>query len=773
MGIVYEAEQLEPVVRRVALKVMKPGLDTKQVLARFEAERQALAVMDHPYIAKVLDAGVTEAGRPYFVMELVKGIPLNDYCDSFKLSMRARLELFIEICRAVQHAHQKGVIHRDLKPSNILVAERDDRPVPRIIDFGVAKAISQPLTERTLVTEFGRAIGTPAYMSPEQAGMSGLDIDTRTDIYSLGVLLYELLVGSLPVEPHEVGGMPEFFAQLVMRETDPPTPSARFTSLAGQRKAVAEFRHTDPKSLARELKGDLDWIVMKAMEKERSRRYDTANGLAMDVERHLHEEPVLARPPSAAYRLSKFVVRNRPAVIAATVVAVAVIGGAITATVGMVRASRAEAATAREAEALRQVSDFLVGLFQVNDPSEARGNSVTARELLDRATERIEVELAQQPQVQAQLMLTMGEAYQSLGLYDQAAPMLERGVAVRETLHGGDHIAVGQGLFKLAELFRKQGKYVEAEQLYERAATIQEAREGPTSPALAATLTGLGNAHVSQGKFDQAEPLLERGLRIREAAHVPNQLEVAQSYGALGSLYTRQGRYAEADSMFTRVLATREKKFGHDHPDVAQTLSDLGGVRWLQGNLDDADHFFRRSLDTRVRMLGPDHPQLGSILNNLGVLAWTRGDYREAASLYRRALDIYEKTLGANHPRVAGALNNIAETHWKLENYVEGERLFRRALTIKERVLEPAHPSIAVTLNGLANLYRDQRRYRDAEPLYRRALSIREKALGETDPAVLETLTDYAAMLRGAGRAAEAIPLEARADSIKATRAAG
>jgi serine/threonine protein kinase/Tfp pilus assembly protein PilF len=766
MGVVYEAEQSEPVTRRVAIKILKLGMDTHSVVARFDAERQALAVMDHPGIAKVLDGGATETGRPFFVMELVHGVPLSEYCDFRRLTLSERVGLFIKLCQAVQHAHHKGVVHRDLKPSNVLVSEQDGVPDPKIIDFGVAKAIGQRLTEQTLVTQLGEAIGTPAYMSPEQAEASGMDVDSRADIYSLGVMLYEVLVGDLPVDPREIGQQ-AFLARLVMRETSPPTPSTRFGALGDRQGTIAEFRHTPPAELRRELKGDLDWIVMRAMDADRNRRYETANGLALDLQRYLNNEPVLARSPSVKYRVGKFVRRHRAAVVAATGLAIAVVLGLVGTSAALIRAIRAEARVAREAAVAEQVSNFLVGLFEVSDPGEALGNSVTARELLDSGAVRITDELADQPLVQARLMLTMGDAYRSLGLYQQARPMLERTLALRQTRFGENHIEVAEGLYQLGRIIRLQGGYDEAEQLYHRALTIQEARLGPDHPVVAATLLGLGRTFVARGKFDEAEPLLERSLRIQERALEPDDARITGSLGSLATLYMARGRYEEADSLFSRSLAIREKAYGSDHLTVAQVLSDLGAVRWSQGQLDDADRLFRRSLVIRARVLGPDHPQLASILNNLGVLVWTRADYEQADSLYRRALGIYEQALGPDHRRTAGAVNNLAETRWKLGDYQEGERLFRRALAVKERVLEPQHPSIAITLNGLANLLRDWGRHGEAEPLYRRALEIRESVLGQHDPFLAETLKDYATMLREVNRHREADSLEAL------TRAAG
>ena len=730
MGVVYVAEQTEPVRRRVALKIMKAGMDTKQVVARFEAERQALAVMEHPNIAKVLDGGASETGRPYFVMELVRGVPLTEYCDMHRLSTRDRLTLFISVCHAVQHAHQKGVIHRDLKPSNVLVALQDDRPVPKVIDFGIAKAVSQRLTERTLVTEYGQAIGTPAYMSPEQAEMSGLDVDTRTDIYSLGVMLYELLVGRLPIDPAELG-MPAFLAQLVMRQTTPPTPSGRLSTLGRDQRVVASSRQTDMPTLRKEIKGDLDWIVMKAMDPDRTRRYETVNGLAMDLQRYLHDEPVVARPPSPGYRLAKFVKRHRAAAAGAAIAVLALAIGTTLATAGLVRARRAETETRQEAEAVRQVADFLVGLFHVSDPSEARGNTITAREILDRGAKEITTGLEDQPAIQARLMQTMGQVYSELGLYDEARPLLEQAVALREKLDGPNQLGVTGGLLDLAGVARRQGSFAQSESLYTRA------------------------------------------LKIREAALGPNDSAVATVLSGLGGLYFTQGKYAKAESVLTRAIAVREHALGSNAPPLAGPVGTLGAVYWAQQRYADAEPLLQRALALNERAHGPEDLNVAASLNNLGALYWTEKKYAGAESLYVRAQHIYEKVLGPDHPDVAAILNNLGELAWAQKKYAQAEPLFRRSLAIKRKVLKPDHPSIAISENGLANVLRDEGRYREAEALYQQALALRERVLGADNPNVAETLRDYATLLRKTGRAAEAARLEARAQAIANRTATG
>ena len=724
MGIVYEAEQGEPVRRRVALKVIKIGMDTKQVVARFEAERQALAVMEHPSIAKVLDAGETDTGRPYFSMELVQGVRLTDFCDTHQLSIRARLELFIRLCDAVQHAHQKGVIHRDLKPSNVMVIEQAGTPIPKVIDFGIAKAIAHRLTDRTLVTEHGQAIGTPAYMSPEQAEMSGLDVDTRTDVYSLGVMLYELLVGRLPLDPDDLG-MPAFIAQLVLRETDSPIPSAGFGNLGDLSQQIAKLRRVDATTLRRELRGDLDWIIMKAMDKDRMRRYDTVNGLAMDIRRHLADEPVVARPPSTADRMTKFVRRNKVAVIAGSLVAASVVVGLALASVGLVQARRAQAEAAREAQAAREVSDFLVRLFEVSDPSEALGNSITAREILDLGAAQIRDELTDQPVVQARLMGTMGYVYSALGLYDEGRPLLEQSLALRERALDPEH------------------------------------------PDVAQSLKDLANLHRAVGNFAEAGPLLERALAIEEAAYGPVHAAVGETVSALATLHWSLAQYAEAQPLFERSVAIKEELFGPTHEEVGLGLSNLGGVLLSQGQLAEAEPLLRRALTIREKVLDPNHPDLAGTLNNLGALYWMQGDYAQAEPLYQRTLEIYETTLGPEHPNTASGLNNLGETYWALGRFDEAEPHLTRALAIKEKILGADHPSTANTLQAVANLQRDQGRHDDAEATYRRALAIRERVLDPSAPEIAETLDDYAELLRTLGRTAEADRLEARATAVR------
>ncbi|HVF38777.1 MAG TPA: serine/threonine-protein kinase [Gemmatimonadaceae bacterium] len=719
MGIVYEAAETGAVRRSVALKIVRAGLNSREVRARFDAERQALALMDHAGIAKVLQAGETPAGEPFFAMELVKGPSLTEYCDNKRLPTEERLRLFAAVCHAVQHAHQKGVIHRDLKPTNILVAEQDGRAQPKVIDFGIAKALGLQLTERTLVTHVGFALGTAAYMSPEQAESSGVDVDTRTDIYSLGVILYELLVGRLPIDP-SVHGIHAFLARLASGETNAPRPSARYTNLGEHRLTIAHARNTDPDRLRRDLRGDLDWIAMKALDADRTCRYETAASMAADIERYLDDRPVIARPHTPAYRLRKFARRNRVGVAAGSVAILALLTGVVFASAGMIRAQRAEKVAAHEAEAARQVSDFLVGLFKLADPSEATGAHVTARELLDRGAQKSLIDLRQQPELQGRMMHTIGTAYLALGLYEDARRQLEQALAGRVRALGPNHLAVAE------------------------------------------TELALGDVLRSHGDVDAADRHLNRALDIRTAALGKEDPAVARVIAAIAPLRWKQGRTAEAESLYKQVLAIDEKKLASDDPILAKDYAGLGVVYWAQQKYPEAERMMRRSLDVQERRLGPNHPDLAGMLNNLGGLHWSQGRYAEALTLYQRTRGIYERTLDPSHPNVASVLNNIGETYWKMGRHADAEPLFRRALQIKEAKLKSTDPSLAITLNGLAGTLRDAGRAPEAEAAYKRALSIRVSALGAASPDVAESVKDYAQLLRSNGREAEAEALVAR-----------
>jgi tetratricopeptide (TPR) repeat protein len=767
MGVVYLAEQVEPVRRRVALKVIKLGMDTKSVIARFEAERQALAVMSHPNIARVFDAGATAAGRPYFVMELVQGVPITDYCDRNTLTTTERLELLIPVCEAVQHAHQKGVIHRDLKPSNILVSVLDGRPQPKIIDFGIARATSQRLSTATFVTEQGQMIGTPDYMSPEQAEMSGLDVDTRTDIYSLGVILYQLLTGDLPFDPARLraGGMGEI--QKMLREVEPPKASTRVGTRKGTRTEAAEKRRTDPGSLRRLLRGDLDWITMRAMAKDRTRRYASASELAADIERHLHSEPVLAGPPRASYRIGKYIRRHKVGVAAAGIALAAVLVGTAGTSLGFIKARRAERKAVMEAETAKQVSDFLVSLFAVSDPSESRGNTVTAREILDQGAARIEKDLAGQPLTQARLMTTIGDVYKGLGLYAKAGTMLDKGLALRRERLGEKSPEVLDSLQDVGDLRRREGKYDEAERTLKQALAVSEAVRGTDDLQTAIVLHSLGVLYDTQGRFAEAESLLRRAVAIREKVLGPADVDVARSLNSLAVTLWNEGRYADAESALKRSLAIKEKALGENHPDVANTLTNLGILYKTQGNYRDAEPYLVRSLAVMEKVYGPDHPDVADNLNNLAVFYEEQKKYPQAEAAYKRALAIWEKALGPEHSDVGIVLHNMANLYRNEGKFTQAEPLYLRSQAIWEKSLGPDHPYVAASFRERATLYREMKKPAEAESLYKRALVLGEKNSAADPLELAQTLTDYAALLRDMKRDKEAAALEARAKTIQ------
>jgi serine/threonine protein kinase/tetratricopeptide (TPR) repeat protein len=729
MGAVYLAEQEQPIRRKVALKVVKLGMDTKEVIARFESERQALAMMNHPNIAQVYDAGTTERGAPYFVMEYVAGIPITDYCDMQRLSTQERLEIFIPVCQAVQHAHQKGIIHRDIKPSNVLVAVQDGKPVPKIIDFGIAKATNQRLTEKTVFTQQGFLIGTPEYMSPEQAEMTGLDVDTTTDIYSLGVLLYQLLVGALPFDAGALRRAGYDEIRRMIREEEPPKPTTKLSSLGQSAKEIAERRRTDVASLAKDLRGDLEWVTMKAMAKDRTRRYASASELAMDIGRSLRFEPVLAGPPSSVYRIGRYIRRHRGGVIAATVVLVAILIGTAGITIGLLRAVRAEKKAVEEAATAKRVSDFLVDLFKISDPSKAKGNTVTAREILDRGAKKVEEELVGQPPIQARMMETMGTVYSSLGLYPQAQAMLEKALQLKRKIHGIDHLRVAETLHYLGIVYEEQGKYEEAASQFNKSLDIRSKQLKPDDPEIARSLNSLAIILYSQGKYAEAEPLFERSLAIKEKAERPDELDVADTLINLGALKQAQGKNADSEAFFKRALAVSEGKLGAENPDLVAT-----------------------------------------ILNDLGSCYESQGRRLEAEPLYSRSLAIWEKLLGPDHPDVAIALHNLANLYRNVGKHTQAEPLYLRSLAIWEKTLGPDHPHVGTSLRERANLYRDQGRYAEAEPLYVRSLQIFEKSPDENHRHVKDTMENYILLLRKTNRAEEALKLENRLKDIQSQK---
>jgi len=732
-GVVYLAEQREPIRRRVALKILKPGMDSKRVIARFKAEEQALAMMEHPCIARVLDAGTTSpsAGSlPYFAMEHVAGVPITDYCDLHTLSTRQRLDLFTLVCDAVQHAHQKGVIHRDLKPSNVLVAVQDGQPTPKVIDFGVAKAVSQRLTEQTIFTEQGQLIGTPEYMSPEQAEMSGLNIDTRTDIYSLGVLLYELLVSALPFDPKSLRQAGYSEIQRIIREQDPPKPSTRLSGLGGQSAAVAHQRRTDLVTLAGQLRGDLDWITMKAMEKDRTRRYSSASELAADIRRHMNNEPVLASPPGAAYRVRKFIRRHRLGVAAAAAVGLALILGIASTTTMAVVASRQRKAaeenaqsTRREAAKVEAVNQFLRGMLSSADPRE-KGRDITVREVLDQAAKQADEGLMKdQPEIEAMVRTTLGQTYEALGLYPIAELHLRTALDLRRRA-GDRSVDTARSLNNLAALLHQRGDAAEAVRLCRQGLDILREKKGPRDAETLTSISNLAYMLQEQGKHAEAEPLAREALASRRAALGDRHVDVAFSLNNLATLRFAQGDVAEAASLLREALDILQSVHGREHPNVLTAMNNLASLLKKQGSREEAERLEHEVLRMRRKLLGDEHPDVAASLNNLAQSLASRGAYRDAAPLLQEAASIFRGSLGDDHPSLAVVLENLAVSLLQDGDYSKADPAFREALAIRQKQSPQPHVDWLDSLVGLGECLELAGEHIEAESLLRKCLAI-------------------------------------------------
>jgi serine/threonine protein kinase/tetratricopeptide (TPR) repeat protein len=742
-GVVYMAEQEEPVHRRVALKVIKLGMDTKSVIARFEAERQALALMDHPNIAKVLDAGATETGRPYFVMELVKAIPITRYCDENNLNTVARLGLFVQVCQAIQHAHQKGIIHRDIKPSNILVADHDGVPVPKIIDFGIAKATTdQRLTDKTVFTAFEQFIGTPAYMSPEQAKLSGLDIDTRSDIYSLGVLLYELLTGKTPFEAKRLlqAGLDE--VRRIIREEEPVRPSTRLHTLdAAEQTTVAKLRQSDPPKLVHLIRGDLDWIVMKALEKDRGRRYETANGLAMDIQRHMGNEPVLARPPSATYRLQKAWQRNKTAVAVAALIAAVLVAATGISTWQAVRANR-EARRALQAEALanqrlaesqanatlakqrleesKAITEFMAEVFQSPDPARD-GRTITVAEALGAAAKKLETNLVDQPERRALLQETLGLTYHSLGLEHEAIALEESVFNYRRTVNGLENPDTLNAMNNLALSYEQTDLPDEVLKMHEQLLTLRRKVNGPEHPDTLDAMENLAGCYERTGQLDRALKMMEEVLPLRRKINGPEAPRTLNAMIGLAAFYGEAGRRDEAIKLGEQALALDRKVSGPEHFDTINAMGALATSYYEIGRLDEALNLREQALPLLRKVCGPEHPVTLAAMNNLANSYNEAGRREEALKLREQVLPLFRKVYGSEHPYTLNGMNNLADSYEEAGRRDEALKLREQVLPLRLKVNGPRHAYTLLAINNLANSYFEAGRNEEAIALLEQA----------------------------------------------------
>ena len=738
MGTVYLARREDDQYRRqVAIKLLRRDDRSPELLDRFRAERQILAGLEHPNITRLYDGGADSDGRPYLVMEVVDGLPIDLYCDHGHLPIERRLRLFLEVCAAVEHAHRRLLVHRDLKPANILVTADG---VPKLLDFGIAKLLGGGRIDLTVQpTRSGVRPMTPSYASPEQ--IRGEAVTTASDTYALGVLLYRLLAGRSPYRlqrhlPHELERAileldPERASDAVERVTDrsEPTPAA-----------IAKLRATTPQELRRRLRGDLDNIVAKALDKRPERRYGWARELAEDVERHLADRPVSARPDSLGYRLGKFVRRHRLAVAAGTVVAALLLGFSVIATLQSARIRDQRDVARQERAKAEQVTQMLTGLFQGADPFGPSGNDVTAREILDRSGERI-AELEGQPELQATFMGIVGDVYMELGLLDQAAPLIESSLDLRREIYGDQHPEVAQSLHLLSQLRSNQGDDVSARDLERQALELRRKLFAGDHPAVAESLNFLGLAALQSGELDPAEALFREALAMRRKLFDEHSFEVGQALNNLALVLHSRGDYEAAEPLYRQSLEAWRHVYGDDHAEVALSMANLAGLLQDLEDYEAAEALMRDSMEIARRQLGDEHPRVFIVQYLLADLLYEKGEFAASERLSQEALALGRRTFGPDHPRIAHALTGLARLRLATGEVAGAERLSREALAIYRDKLPAGHWRTARVESVLGAALTAAGRFEEAEPLLVGAYPVIRDQIGDREPMTRDALS--------------------------------
>jgi eukaryotic-like serine/threonine-protein kinase len=749
MGTVYLAQQERPIQRDVALKIIKPGMDSSSVLARFDSERRALALMEHPNIAQVFDAGTTPGGLPYFAMELVDGVPITQYCSANKLGIRQRIELFIPVCQAIQHAHQKGIIHRDIKPSNVLVKISGGKPVPKVIDFGLAKAIGNGIPENTLLTHMGTIVGTLQYMSPEQAAMDPCDVDTRSDIYSLGALLYELLTGTPPLDAERIAKDNYLAVLHKIREEEPQTPNAR-------------LRQTASGPAAKPLDSELDWIPLKALEKERSRRYETVNGLVQDLARYLAGEPVEAAPASRGYRMTKFVRKHRSMLATAAAFVIVLLGGIAVSAWMAVRATRAE-------QEARAINEFLArDLLGQADPGMQGGRegpdpSITVRTAVERAASGLGRRFPGQPQVEASLRHTIGSIYTSLGLLERGRDELRTAVSMRGRLLGNDHSATLESQQELGLNLLSSGDALGAERVLTAAVETAARKLGRGHLLTLQISDSLGLAKYTLGKLDESLALLEPSERLASEQYGPRRAETLELQYSLFLVYFAKASYREAKRELSKAIETTRSVYGNES---TKALALDGGLAMLderQGRFREAEEKYAKILAADRRLYGVKHQTTLQSIGNLASNLIRQGRYAEAEALLWEDRNNRDGVFAPEHPQTLQVMISWAELYTAQDRLTQADEVFAKLFPVLQKTLPDDHLVATIARSRLAGLRVRQKRYSEAEALLRRNLGALQRKLGTDNLNTLAGMTALVHVLLPQSRYAEAEPLARQA----------